>query len=68
MKELLDRLLKLQIEAEALAYKIMDQVDNGEIISSGMYSVKGSIEEVAGALILQQHKKGKITFTETDAG
>jgi hypothetical protein len=68
MKELLDRLLALQIEAEALIDKINEEVDAGEIISGPLYNVKGSIEEVSGGLILQQHKKGKITFTETNAG
>ena len=61
MKELIARLVKMQQEAESIRDEI-EKMPNGEILSSGMWAIRGDVNDVIGALMCAGLTEGTIQF------
>jgi hypothetical protein len=64
MKFMFERLIKLKNEAEAIRTDLDAAVPDGDIISSGMFSLQVQIDGVIGALVASEYSNGRITIEE----
>jgi hypothetical protein len=62
MHELIDRLVALKTEAEAIRDKIETEVEGGEIHGAALWQVCRDIDSAVGALMVQAYRAGNLTF------
>jgi len=64
MKDIIDRLSAMSTETDKLMDEIKKQVEDGHLLTSGLWNIQSGIESTIGALLGQAHAKGKITYSE----